>query len=1234
MSGAARPPAGGGRGLGLSFAGTAAWGLAAAFPSGNPTMGWGNIPLGTDGTNPLLGASALVGPPPTFPSNTVAQHPSNINSGPVPSGTGGSAGQQRQGVNAANTAAGGGSASVGVSTPATQPGKTQLGAGNIGSGSNAMQAAAGAASNANRVGPSADASHGAGAGPNAAGSGAVMGLASAGGFIIPSGITGSGPVGGTTAQAGTLAGLEAYFLANASSNTPLGSATTQPLPSDPFDQAGANRAVSAAAAAAAAAAGWGQMGNTAAGPAGGQGAPTSAPIAAAGGGVATPYNTSVNRAQPAGQQAPQQSKQQYDPAPVMQQLHNAQQLMQQQMQHSQPRLTQELLQAHTAQQGMMFGKPSPTPPPQQQQPPPQQHPPPQQQQLQQQHQQQQQQQQYQQQHTVAPQQAPTFVSQQWQQQPQQQQPTPLMKAPPGAAELPALPEAASNAPFEVAWEYLDTQGNVQGPFSVRNMYDWWCVGHFDSGVYVRCVGGYWTQIGLVMRDMNRYMGGPPFPPPTPAASATTGVPATAQTSAVEPSLQGWATSSNTASQPAGAAKTQPVPPPQEQGAVRQQGPAEQGEAGEPDRLQEAVGLFFCDHSADLRWFYLDDQGVIQGPFLPSRMVSWCKQGHLRFDVRVVGVVQPGASQYEDMPVPEQLSSGGRSGEPWFIPLGMLLDAVSSHRKYQPLRMEDLRRSRPPASWSAFAPSGPSGRGAPPPGPRQDTRLDHGYDRDRANTRQHEVFRPQAQHQQGPSRDGRPGARGDENIGRPGVVGGLGGRDIGRNAGPGGPIGRDGGGGREVVRGGPPGGARGGRSAQEFLDEARAARQRRNLDSAPQQQAGPGGGGATGNRDVGPGGRSGPGGPAAASGGAARGNTAGGEDSQRSRRGDRGQETGTSTSGGRTAQPALPPQPQNRQGSSEPTRKDVSGAGTGKEHQQQQRGGGSGRTNSTTRRERGAAAAGASGGASGAPVPAPEGGVVAGSGRGGNSGGGRRNEPAGNAREQRPEAVAAGGGAKAGVSEVAKAAVARMISGGGNAPGARGTSGTAKAAAGTGAIVTGVAAPGKLVPQAQQPKGLAVSLKTDDAGDVKLSIKVRAPAASGADSGSTAVSKATAKALPEAVVASAAAPVGPGGIGGKNSASEGGKQEPPQGIVPQAAPPAPTAAPQPQQQPSQAKPAKDVALLLRANESGGIKLSIHAKGDAVGNNNVDGSSEASRNNGGASGRYVPVAHPLSITDADS
>lgn len=69
------------------------------------------------------------------------------------------------------------------------------------------------------------------------------------------------------------------------------------------------------------------------------------------------------------------------------------------------------------------------------------------------------------------------------------------------------------------------------------------------------------------------------------------------------------------------------------------------------------------------------------------MVSWCKQGHLRLDVRVVGIVLPGASQNEeDVKVPEQLVSVGRGGGPWFISLGALLDAISCNRKYQPLRL--------------------------------------------------------------------------------------------------------------------------------------------------------------------------------------------------------------------------------------------------------------------------------------------------------------------------------------------------------------------------------------------------------------------------------------------------------------------------------------------------------------------------------------------------------------------
>ena len=117
-------------------------------------------------------------------------------------------------------------------------------------------------------------------------------------------------------------------------------------------------------------------------------------------------------------------------------------------------------------------------------------------------------------------------------------------------------------------------------------------GHFDSGVYVRCVGGYWTQIGLVVRDINRVLGYTPLPPPA---------------------QPGTAAKRGAAAAPAGAAEAEPagVAAPAATTAAASGGGGSEGGAGGAPRMQEAVGLFFCDNSADLRWYYLDDKGGVQ-----------------------------------------------------------------------------------------------------------------------------------------------------------------------------------------------------------------------------------------------------------------------------------------------------------------------------------------------------------------------------------------------------------------------------------------------------------------------------------------------------------------------------------------------------------------------------------------------------------------------------------------------
>lgn len=73
----------------------------------------------------------------------------------------------------------------------------------------------------------------------------------------------------------------------------------------------------------------------------------------------------------------------------------------------------------------------------------------------------------------------------------------------------------------------------------------------------------------------------------------------------QPTYQEWTSSSSTQ-----AAATQAVT-----GGVKavaqSHAPVDETASGDQGRLPDAVGLFFCDHSADLRWFYLDDKGVIQ-----------------------------------------------------------------------------------------------------------------------------------------------------------------------------------------------------------------------------------------------------------------------------------------------------------------------------------------------------------------------------------------------------------------------------------------------------------------------------------------------------------------------------------------------------------------------------------------------------------------------------------------------
>lgn len=306
--------------------------------------------------------------------------------------------------------------------------------------------------------------------------GAATSLQGAGGLSMPGNMPGVPAAAEGSVQAGSLAGLEAYFLANAanaaSSVTPPGTATSQPLPSDPFNQTAGG--VRFGAIAAVAAAGWNHMGQVA--PAvgvssAGQAAPSSSTALTAAAATSVLPSTSAARHTLASHQLQQQqqaSKQQQpsDPASIQSQiLYN----IQQQQLLQQPRLTQELLQQHTVQQGIMYSKPVQQQHQQQQQQPPLQ--------LEQQQQQQQQapptQQHYQQQqqhaailqqnvpqtfHQLLPQQQIQAVPLQvWQQQPKPQQQPPLDAPPESASELPALPEAASTAPFEVAWEYLDTQ---------------------------------------------------------------------------------------------------------------------------------------------------------------------------------------------------------------------------------------------------------------------------------------------------------------------------------------------------------------------------------------------------------------------------------------------------------------------------------------------------------------------------------------------------------------------------------------------------------------------------------------------------------------------------------------------------------------------------------------------------------------------------------------------------------
>ena len=51
-----------------------------------------------------------------------------------------------------------------------------------------------------------------------------------------------------------------------------------------------------------------------------------------------------------------------------------------------------------------------------------------------------------------------------------------------------LDDFVTDSPQEIEWQYIDSNGNVRGPYPTRSMRDWYRQGYLKSDLQVRCVG--------------------------------------------------------------------------------------------------------------------------------------------------------------------------------------------------------------------------------------------------------------------------------------------------------------------------------------------------------------------------------------------------------------------------------------------------------------------------------------------------------------------------------------------------------------------------------------------------------------------------------------------------------------------------------------------------------------------------------------------------------------------------
>jgi len=76
---------------------------------------------------------------------------------------------------------------------------------------------------------------------------------------------------------------------------------------------------------------------------------------------------------------------------------------------------------------------------------------------------------------------------------------PLGVAPSPAAALP--PPPGPPGAHDRVWEYRDPAGNVQGPFTAKELLTWHANAWFDDTLVLRACGAYWTTLSLLLDDL-------------------------------------------------------------------------------------------------------------------------------------------------------------------------------------------------------------------------------------------------------------------------------------------------------------------------------------------------------------------------------------------------------------------------------------------------------------------------------------------------------------------------------------------------------------------------------------------------------------------------------------------------------------------------------------------------------------------------------------------------------------